>query len=308
MKILLITPIHPILKKANPLPTYQTQNYWLKALKSLGHQVSVFSLQKNHLKIINYIKLKKLIPSFKPDKIFFSAGLDKLYPIKQTIFFCGVPPANISYSERKTGEQAKLIVVNDPGHLKQWQKITRTKVINLPFSAIDKNIFKPAKIKKNIDFSFIGTLFQSRQLQLLKLVKKNISIKIWGWIPPGTTLHPDLKTSYQGEAWGKKVVEIYQRSKIALNLVPGHMTDGGNLRTFEIPACKSLQIINKACPNYYQENKQIIIYKSASDLKNKLEFYLSHPQKRKIIANAGYQKTINHHTFEHRFAKLLKLL
>ncbi|MEA3355202.1 MAG: glycosyltransferase, partial [Patescibacteria group bacterium] len=94
----------------------------------------------------------------------------------------------------------------------------------------------------------------------------------------------------------------------ALNLVPDHMIDGGNLRTFEIPACKTLQFIDKINPNYYQKDKEIIVFKSPEDLKNKLEFYLSHPKKRKKIIQAGYKKTINYHTFEHRFARLTKQL
>ncbi|MEA3355506.1 MAG: glycosyltransferase, partial [Patescibacteria group bacterium] len=282
-KILLITPINPQLTKDKPLPRYQIQNYWLKALKSLKYQVIIFGLEKKQLKITNYFKLNKVIKNYQPDQIFFSAGIDKLYSIKNTIFFCGVPLTKISNSERKIGVKAKLIIVNDPKHLKQWQKITKTKIINLPFSAVDPDFFKPTKSKKKYNFVFIGTLFKNRQLQLIKLINQDLDLKIWGWIPPSIILNPALKSNYQGEVWGRQVAKIYQQSKIALNLVPDHMIDGGNLRTFEIPACKTLQFIDKINPNYYQKDKEVIVFKSPEDLKNKLEFYLSHPKKRKKI-------------------------
>lgn len=308
MKILLITPVHPKLEKKDPLPSYQTQKHWLNALKELGHQVTTFPLTRSSLKLINFIKVKKLISKQSFDHVFFSAGIDKIHPIKNTIFFCGVPPKTISSRERSTAFRAKLIVVNDPRHQKQWQKITKTKTINLPYSAIDPKIFKPKKGVKKHKLVFIGTLFDNRQLQLIKLVKQNIDIKIWGWLPPGIKLLPQLEAYYQGEAWGQKAVKIYQESSIALNLTPDHMTSGGNLRTFEIPATKSLQFIDKINQSYYQDGKEIIVFTSPTDLAKKLKFYLSYPKERERVAKAGYSKTIKDHTFKNRFKKLLKLI
>ncbi len=308
MRILLITPLHPILKSSYPLPKYQTQSSWLRTLKKLNHQIEVFGLQKNQSKIINALKLKKIIQQYQPDEIFFSAGLDRSFKLENTIFFCGVPPANLSNTEKSIGQKAKLIVVNDPEHLKQWQKISNNKTINLPFSAVDPSIFKPSKSSKTINFSFIGTLFQNRQLQLTKLVNQNIDLSIWGWIPPKTSLHSDLKPYYRGEAWGKQVIDIYQKSKMALNLVPDHMIDGGNLRTFEIPACQTLEFINKLNPDYYKPQKEVVSFTSPQDLKTKINYYLNHEDKRQALAKAGYLKTINTHTFSHRFKKLLTFL
>ena len=308
MKILLITPVHPKLKTKKPLPTYQTQNHWCRAIKKLGHQVIVFPLNKNSLKVINFLRVKKLIKKKLFDHVFFSAGIDKLYPIKSTVFFCGVPPKKISSSERKIALASKVIIVNDSRHQKQWQKLTKVKVVNLPYSAVDLKIFKPSQSKKIHDFVFVGTLFKNRQLQLIKLLKQNIDLKIWGWIPPSINLAPGLASFYQGEAWGSDVVNIYQQAKIGLNLTPDHMTGTGNLRTFEIPACKTLQLVDKTNSNYYQKNKEIITFNSPKDLKNKLKFFLSNSSQREKIIQTAYQKTIKAHTFKHRFSKILKLV
>lgn len=304
MKILLITPIHPVLKNLSPLPRYQVQNYWRQALINLGHQVTVFGLAKHQSKLINQLKLKSITRNQSFDHLFLSAGLDKLFPIKDTIFFCGVPPVMLSKSEKLAGKSAKTIVVNDPKHQKSWQKLTKSRVLNLPFSAINPEVFKPKDIKKTIDFSFIGTLFKKRQHQLVKLIEQGINLKIWGWLPPKTQLHKNLTSHYQGEAWGQQVVNIYQKSKMALNLVPDHMVDGGNLRTFEIPACQTLEFIDKINPSYYQPNKEVIVFKSPQDLKNKSCYYLNHSKERLNIAKAGYIKTINSHTFTKRFSSL----
>ena len=83
MKILLITPVHPKLKTKKPLPTYQTQNHWCRAIKELGHQVIVFPLNKNSLKVINFLRVKKLI---KKIKITSSVAL----AISLTLFYVGI--------------------------------------------------------------------------------------------------------------------------------------------------------------------------------------------------------------------------
>ena len=86
------------------------------------------------------------------------------------------------------------------------------------------------------------------------------------------------------------------------------MKDGANLRTFEIPACKTLQFIDKINPRYYQPKKEIIVFTSPKDLKAKIHHAQEYPKETQKIINAGYQKTLNHHTFINRFKTLINLL
>jgi len=308
MKILLITPVNPALPFKTPLPDFQTQNFWLKALKKLKIRVQVFTLTKNQSKLINQLKLKKIIKQFKPDHVFFSAGIDKLFPIKNTVFFCGVPPQQLSLNERWTGMLSKLIVVNCTLRQLQWQKLTKTKIIALPFSAVDPGVFFPQKNKPTYSLVFIGTLFKQRQQQLKEIFKAGVNFKFWGWIPKGTVLLPELKPLYQGEAWGSKAVDIYQKAWAALNLNPQGMKDGANLRTFEIAATKTLQFIDKINPKLYLPQKEVVVFKNPKDLKQKINYFKNHPQKAKTMVNKAYQKTLSQHTFEKRFKKILSLI
>jgi len=310
MKILLVTPVNPKLKQKNPLPDWQPQNHWYLALKALKHKVKTFSLtDAPNIKLIKTIQLRKTINQYKPDEIFFSAGADRIYPIKNTIFFSGVPASVLSLNERSIGLQAKLILTNDQLHTDQWKKLAAKKVICLSISAINSQFFNPGKnIKKTIDVSFIGTLFPQRQKQLIQLTKYIPQLKIWGRLEQGVKLFPELTSFYQGEAWGNKVAQIYQQSKIAINLVPQHMATSGNLRTFEIPACKALLLSNTLNSQWYQPDKQAIIFKNPQQAGEKVKYFLSHPQQLKQIALAGYQQTIKNHTYKHRFQTIFKLL
>lgn len=297
MKILLVAPIN--LGSADP------HYSWFKALIQLGQQVKLFPL--NHfpqLKLIKSWQLRQEILKFKPDKIFFSAGKDAVYPLKNTIFFCGVPLTWLSASERKTGLSAELVVTNDDRHALSWQQLGAKKAINLPISAIDPAVFK-TQTAKTIPVSFVGTLFPYRQIQLVKIVQFYPNLKIWGRLEPGCKLLPQLKPCYQGEAWGAQLKRIYAKSLISLNLSPTHMRQGGNIRPFEIAGSRALLLTDQLNPDWYRAGQEAIVFTTPKDCVRKIHYYLSHPQQRKAIALKGWQRTIKDHTYFARFSQLI---
>ena len=299
MKILLVTPI----RKTPDDPHY----FWLKALRQLKHQVMLFPLT-GPSRLINSWNLFQTIARRRPDAVFFSAGRDAAYPVKDTIFFCGVPPAWLSKSERATGLLAKLVVINDAGHCRQWQKLGAKKVINLPVSAIHPKDFKLKKLPRIFPVSFVGSLFGERQIRLARIARLYPNLKIWGSLPPGTKLLAELKAFYQGEVWGKDMVKIYQQSLIGLNLAPAHMSQGGNIRAFEIAGAGALLLSDQLNPDWYAEKKQAVKFNSAADCAKKIKYYLAHRRRLAQIARAGRQRTIRQHTYLRRFRRLLQQL
>lgn len=301
MKILLAV---PITAGAND-PHY----FWFKALKQLGHQVKLFPL--NHfpqLKLIKFWQLRWEILKFKPDKVFFSAGKDAVYPVKDTVFFCGVPLTWLSNSERKTGLLAKLVVTNDDGHALAWQKLGAKKTINLPISGVDLVFFKAKPTVKIIPVSFVGSLFADRQLQLAKIVKLYPDLKIWGWLPPTVKLLPQLKASYQSEAWGAQLRRIYSQSLISLNLAPTHMIQGGNIRSFEIPASRALLLTDQLNPRWFKSGTEAVLFHGPQDCAVAIERLLSQKQHLAKIAHAGFERVKKDHTYQRHFQRLIKLL
>lgn len=301
MKILLAA---PITAGAND-PHY----FWFKALKQLGHQVKLFPL--NHfpqLKLIKSWQLRWEILKFKPDKVFFSAGKDAVYPVKDTVFFCGVPLTWLSNSERKTGLLAKLVVTNDDGHALAWQKLGAKKTINLPISGVDLVFFKAKPTVKIIPVSFVGSLFADRQLQLAKIVKLYPDLKIWGWLPPTVKLLPQLKASYQSEAWGAQLRRIYSQSLISLNLAPTHMIQGGNIRSFEIPASRALLLTDQLNPRWFKSGTEAVLFHGPQDCAVTIKKLLSQKQHLTEIAQAGFERVKKDHTYQRHFQRLIKLL
>ncbi|MDZ4228976.1 MAG: glycosyltransferase [Patescibacteria group bacterium] len=299
MKILLVSPI-----RNTPGDPHW---HWLKALKQLKHRVELFPLT-GRFKWLNSWRLKQVISRFQPEEIFFSAGRDAVGPISKTVFFCGVPPAWLSPTERRIGLAAKLVVVNDSGHAANWRRLGAKSVVNLPISGVDHGVFKAAKSKRTVPVSFVGSLFANRQQQLADIVRLYPELKIWGWLPPGVNLLSQLKANYQGEAWGAKVGRIYGRSLIGLNLSPVHMKDGGNIRPFEIAGAGALLLTDQFNPDWWLSGREAIVFRSARDCADKITYYLAHPDQRQKLAAKGLSKVRREHTYRHRFTKLKQYL
>lgn len=280
--------------------------FWIKALKSLGHQVKVYRLNYGlPFKPLKSLDLKKAINRFQPDEIFFSGGIDAVYPFPATVFFTGVAAKTLSAAEREIGIKAKLVIVNDPGHVQVWKKLGARQAVCLPISAIDPDSFKPRPVKRIFPVSFVGSLFINRQRFLLKLSEKFPQVKIWGWQPPKAGLLPGLKPFYQGEVWGRAAARVYQKSLIGLNLAPEHLPFAGNIRTFEIPAGGALLLSDRLNPDWFESGKEAVVFHGIKDCIQKANYYLKHQALLKKIAAAGRQRVFWDHTYQQRFKNLI---
>ena len=300
MKILLVTPV-------KLLHSWQPHYLWRNAIISLGHRVKVFPLSYRFLKPLTTWRLGQTISTWRPDYVFFSAGKDAIWPVNDTVFFSGVPFSTLSHHEQITGLGANLVVTNDPAHAQDWLKRGAQHAICLPISAADLKLHHPiTPVKKySADVVFIGGLVLERQKLFQKLLQAKINLRLYGTLPDGF-LAPSLKPVYRGPVWGKTPAKIYSSAKIALNPVPGHMPTGGNLRTFEIPACGAFQLASRTDSSWFITGKEIVLYKHVTDLIAKINYYLHHPQARRKIAQAGYKRAHYDHTYTKRFALLFK--
>ncbi len=81
-------------------------------------------------------------------------------------------------------------------------------------------------------------------------------------------------------------------------------------RPFEIAACGGFCISGYAddFETYYEENKEMVFYRSPEDLIEKIRYYLAHSEEAGRIAKAGYERTLREHTAEKRFAAMFAIM
>lgn len=161
-----------------------------------------------------------------------------------------------------------------------------------------------SNVKQDIDISFIGTPYRER-LKILEPVaevakKYNWNMKIYGpffeypyfWKRLFFPIKYPALSSYKINKILKsqEVAQIYQRSKICLNLHENGNT-GTNPRTYEILGAGAFEMIDKR--KYYdilQPGKDLIDFCDTSDLIKKIKYYLSNEKERERIALSGHMK------------------
>jgi len=121
-------------------------------------------------------------------------------------------------------------------------------------------------------------------------------------------------------SWPKQLVKLFVK-KSGVGYIPNIQSPISNLqsligarrrqikaRTFEIPACGGFLLTGDAdnLREYYDDGKEIVIFKNKEELEEKCKYYLAHEEERKAIAQAGYQRTLKEHTYELRFREIFK--
>ena len=80
---------------------------------------------------------------------------------------------------------------------------------------------------------------------------------------------------------------------------------GGNMRLFEVPVTKTLQIADKCPRDWFKDGDEIVLYKNNQDLLQKINYFIDNDEERERIAKNGYEKLVRKHQYKHRAKKIL---
>lgn len=233
-------------------------------------------------------------------------------------------------------------------HCFNWIGTTDSKAVKKYHRAGYKNVIltswacnhficKPLDLPKIYDVTFLGQPHGDRRKIIKKIEKSGINIKCWGrgWpagrvnsdemikifsqtkIDLGLTnssvtnfLKPLIKIFFQRNYNGK--IQIQNPKNWPDNFKSFFSRKRKQLkgRNFEVPGCRSFLITDSTdeLKDYYEDGKEIIIFKGAKDLIKKIKYYLRHEEEREKIAAAGYYRTIKEHTYEKRFEEIFKII
>ena len=104
--------------------------------------------------------------------------------------------------------------------------------------------------------------------------------------------------------------KIFNLSKINLNITMRPIQTGLSLRIYDVLGCGGFLISNyqSEIPSLFEVGKDLVVYESLQDLKEKCEYYLAHDDERKTIAESGYRKVRDYHTCTERIKEMLRLM
>ncbi|MBW4665955.1 MAG: glycosyltransferase [Cyanomargarita calcarea GSE-NOS-MK-12-04C] len=144
--------------------------------------------------------------------------------------------------------------------------------------------------------SFVGAAHGDRQQRIAELQSQGIEVICFGhgWA--------------NGSVAAEEIPRIVRESVISLNFANAYK--GSNqvkARTFEVPGAGGFLLTEYALglECCYIFGEEIAVFYSAKDLAEKIKYFLAHPEKRDVIAQAGFMRTKSEHTYDLRMKELL---
>ncbi len=205
-----------------------------------------------------------------------------------------------------------------------YNELTRYGIKNYHYlpTACDPQIHKPLQISEEelaefkSDISFMGAGYYNRRIFFKKLA--NYDFKIWGTEWPLEDHYYKKLVQREGKRISTEdTVKIYNASAVNINLHSStyHSSvnpngDFVNPRLFEIPACGGFQIADYRQPidELFTKGEEIECFKDIGDLRNKINFYLDHPDERKTLIDNARKRVLRDHTYEKRMCEVLKIV
>jgi len=165
------------------------------------------------------------------------------------------------------------------------------------------------------DISFMGAGYYNRQRFFPGLA--DLDFKIWG---TGWDRRSLLWKHVQrnGERISPEdTVKVFNASTININLHSSvcHEAvspDGDfvNPRTFEIASCGAFQLVDHRTllPEHFSPGEEMICYGELDELREKIRYYLKHPDERQKIALRAQKRILAEHTYDHRMKEMLDFM
>jgi spore maturation protein CgeB len=261
-----------------------------------------------------------------PDVVYLTGDNEIIYPetlaqIKAEtgavlVYATGTSPIVFSHTnERAAARLYDLVLSNDYYHGIQWQELGSPCMVCLPPSAIDPDFHRPYDLTADerarwaCDVGFVGTLvpdhlYRQRVEALTALT--DFDLGIWSVHAVPAALQPYMR----GRALGQTMLRVMSAVKIAVNIHGDFMRYGGNMRLFELAATGVFQIADDlpGVREWFTPGETIVTYTDQADLRDKVAYYLAHPEERTRIAAAARAHVYAHHTYDHRAARLTELV
>jgi len=229
------------------------------------------------------------------------------------------------------------VATTDSQALNKYRKLGIKNVIHSQW-AVNPKLFFPQSKEEKYDITFVGLNYSIREKYIKYLSNAGLPVKAFGtgW-PAGTVpkeqtaqiwSNSEINLNFtESSAFGaafllKLMGKLFIKKELgkykfnARNFLPNLKSALAmkrrqiKSRNFEIPATGGFLLTGDAdnLTDYYENGKEIVIFKNKQDLIEKCKYYMEHEEERNAIAKAGYERTIKDHTYEQRFREIFSAM
>lgn len=253
-------------------------------------------------------KLKRLISSFEPDLILYISSFfipKECYQILDN--FPNIPRVGwagdlFGENEKERADYLDVLFCSDTGYLKNTGHF-KCESLYLPLCA-DETVFVNRHLPRTLPPFFAGIANPLRN-RYLNAVREKCLIYGAGWPKmPQHEVH-NHKLTHQ------EIQEFINKTQAPINLTfSKNIVNGLNFRIFEVSCCGGLILINEMPDLHlcYTIGQEAVVYHTPEELDAVIQDIVAHPKKYEKIANAGYERTLQDHTYEKRLKQMLEIL
>jgi spore maturation protein CgeB len=225
------------------------------------------------------------------------------------------------------------ISTTDHEAVDRYRAIGCTNVIHTQWACNSRRMHEPIDGVEQYEVTFIGQPHSHRRKAVEQVRKAGIQIECWGqgW-PRGRADQAEMTKLFRSSKinlnfagssrslrWkpvGKLFITRRADDHLRVNRPREFLGQLQSLfrsprlqikaRNFEIPGAGGFLLTESvdALPAYYVPDREIATYRDLDELVEKIRYYLDHPEERLAIRRAGYERTKNEHTYEHRFQEI----
>lgn len=175
------------------------------------------------------------------------------------------------------------------------------------------------KLEKSSEDSFsdLGLIFQTTVLgfKIAEVQRRRALIELSKYFNVNVYSNSDVsdlvRVRYMGSVdYWSEMPKVFRQSKINLNFTIPNIKSGIPLRMWDVLGSKGFLLTNYQAeiPYYFTEGEDLVCFDGLEDLREKTAYYLAHEDERLQIAENGYRKVKEYHSYRSRVQEMLRIV
>jgi len=155
-----------------------------------------------------------------------------------------------------------------------------------------------------------GQVHKKRK-ELLEYAAKFVKIDFWGYGAESLDTGGEIIKNYNGQMWGLERFQLFYNSRMVItNHEEIAAGNANNMTLYEATGSGAMLLVDaqKNLGEIFEVGREVVAYRDAEDLVQKLKYYSTHEDERKKIAVAGQVRTLRDHSYDVRMQELLQIL
>ncbi len=281
------------------------EDIWLvRQQNSRASRLAMRVARPAFLRVFNK-KVKAAGESFQPDLVFAldaklldPVTVGRLKQLAPIFLFCTDNPLDAHHTHRNAWQANSMamwdsVLIWSHALVEQLKNSGIRLPVYHPFCCDSEFLFPQPQDRPEYDVVFPANWDDSGKREEYLQAISHVRLGIWGTKDWVRRARVDLRKFYVAMNRYTDLPRLFGSGRIAINLMRPQNMMGHNLRNFEIVACGTLMLTERTPEMHglFREDEQAIFFSSPTELREKVDWVLDHPDHAGRIAANGFALT-----------------